>query len=90
MHKYPFMRPVMKASWFISAIAAINTGVHPFGIDILKMGWIKMYPFLMVSLHYIVGIAGLISLISLMKACCHACNCGKDSCDMCSSRSGGM
>ncbi len=80
------MRIVCMAVWLINALAAINTGLIPFGFNIFTTRMLTMrFPVLVVPLYYIIGIAGALGLWMFIMAVMGKCNCGKSSCPACGS-----
>ncbi len=83
--KNPLMKWVLMLSWLISALAAINVGLCPFGFDFFKTEFVFMNLSNFVApMHYIILIAGLISLGLFVMSCMGHCGCkkgnGKSSC----------
>jgi len=77
---------VCMASWLITSLAAINVGLCPFGVNLLKSDWMMTrFPAFVTPLHYLVGLAGLVCLIAFVKACKGECDCGQSSCPSCKS-----
>ena len=84
--KSPLMRTVGMIIWIITALAAINTGLTPFGFNIFA-ACMRMFPALISPLYYIIGIAGALSLWMFIMVCMGKCACGKNNCQTCGSGS---
>lgn len=77
---------VCMVSWLVTSLAAINVGLCPFGVNLLRSGWMMTrFPALIAPLHYFVGLAGLICLVAFVRACKAECDCSQSSCSDCKS-----
>lgn len=64
MMNSPFCSIFSKASWIITALAAINEGLGVFGKNIFATDFfIVQYPTLLVAITAIIGLAGVWSLV---------------------------
>lgn len=71
MHHSPAMKIVSMVTWFVTALAAISTGLIALGNSMAK-SWniwesdfvMRNLPSLVLPAQYIIGICGLISLIT--------------------------
>lgn len=53
---------MVKASWVITALAAINVGLTAFDMNIFMSNVMNNMPGLIVPLHIVIGVAGVFSL----------------------------
>lgn len=70
-----FMRWVEMLSWVISALAAVNIGLAPFGFDFFQTEYMLMHPQFIEPVCYVVLAAGLISLALFVMALAGHCVC---------------
>ena len=79
MMKSPAMRMVGHVVWVVTAVAALNVGLEPFGFDLWN--YVPMTPEMLPTIiKYLVGICGVVSLVMFVMGCMsghHGCNCCK-------------
>ena len=82
MKKHPLLKWVGMFTWLVTALAAINYGLKPFGWDFYETNLMRTTLSNMVDpLYYLVGICGVVSLIMyvmVLVSCCKKC--GSESC----------
>ena len=62
--------------WALTAIAAINLGLHQFGYDIHACSFLVAHPDVDAAMRYVMLAAGLYSLATFCcKPCCKTANC---------------
>jgi uncharacterized membrane protein YuzA (DUF378 family) len=90
--KSPIMKILGMAAWLITGLAAINTGLVPFGYDFFSHPMItSQMDALPEYLQYVVGIAGIVSLCMMGcmlihgKSCCGSCRSSAQGCAKCGS-----
>lgn len=78
MHHNPLFRILGVISWLITALAAINIGLMPFGYDFFKLPIIQNNLAQVITpAFYIIGVAGVISLLLFfMSLAAGGCMCG--------------
>ena len=53
-----------KSSWVLTALASLNIGLKPLGLDVLTTDFVQTnLAALITPLHYLIGLAGLFSLV---------------------------
>jgi len=60
---------VGKVAWVLTALAAINVGLHQFGHDFYMMPFMVSHPQLEMALRYLMLAAGVVSLAMLVMHC---------------------
>lgn len=79
MMKSPVMKIVSHVVWVVTAVAAINVGLEPFGFDMWM--YVPATPEMLPALvQYIVGACGVVSLVMFAMGCMggnHGCSCCK-------------
>lgn len=61
-------------AWVVTALAAINVGLLPFGYDFFKLPFVQNnIPQLVTPLYYLIGVAGVVSLVLFFMACTSGC-----------------
>ena len=73
MMKSPVVKFVSLATWLITAISAINVGLHQLNQGFVFPEWV----------NYLIGIAGAISLLLMILTLVGGCWCGKKGCPEC-------
>lgn len=79
MMKSPVMKIVGDVVWVVTAVAAINVGLEPFGFDLWT--YVPASPEMLPALiQYFVGACGVVSLVMLVMGLTganHGCSCCK-------------
>lgn len=74
-------------SWLITALAAINVGLMPFGYDFFASNlMMDRFASLNVPLHYVVGVAGIVCLVMFIQTMTGHCHCGSSNCPSCNGK----
>jgi uncharacterized membrane protein YuzA (DUF378 family) len=75
-HHSPILNLLCKATWLITALAAIHMGLAYFNINLMmNLNVMRFMPYI----NLVVGVAGVASLLMLVMHFAHAhkCDCGK-------------
>jgi uncharacterized membrane protein YuzA (DUF378 family) len=79
MFRSPAMKIVGHVVWVVTAVAAINVGLEPFGFDLWT--YVPATPDMLPMLvQYLIGACGVVSLVMFVMGCMggsHACSCCK-------------
>lgn len=69
MKKSPLVKKLAALSIWITALASIHLGLIGLGYNIFSLPFfLVQFPYLIVPLHYIIGLAGIISLVLFFMA----------------------